>query len=332
MAVFFAYLSVVLIWATTPLAIQWSSDGLSVMTAVAARMTLALALALFIHAVLRNSIAEFWQHRKIYFAASLGIFPNMPLVYWAAQYIPSGLVAVLFAMSPFATGVMTLLILKHNPFSVKGVIALLLALSGLVVIFYHQLHFDVESVYGIAGILLSCVLFSFSSVWVKKLTTQAALQVAPFHQATGALLFALPGLILCWYLMDGSVPQQVSLKSAGAVVYLAVIGSLLGAILFFFILQRLSASAVSLITLMTPVLAIIIGKQLADEALSSQTLIGVSVVLFALLLYLPWSVRGVMTAVNVRLHQYLRSPALDEEGTSAQLELQKIKEYVIRFK
>ncbi len=332
MAVLFAYFSVVLIWATTPLAIQWSSDSLSFIAAAVARMAIALSIALLIHGLLRKSLATYWQHRHIYFAASIGIFPNMPVVYWGVQFIPSGLVAVIFALTPFATGLMTLLLLKQNPFTLKKVLALVLALVGLVVIFYHQLQFDTRSVYGIASVLLSCVLFSFSSVWVKKLTQQEAVSVDAFQQASGALLFSLPGLLLSWWLMDGVLPQQVSVKSGASIMYLAVIGSLVGAALFFYILQRLSASVVSLITLMTPVLAIVIGKALADEDLSSHTLVGVVTVLFALLLYLPWSVRAAIASLNAWLLRKLAEPPLVEGGASAREELQKIKEYVIRFK
>jgi drug/metabolite transporter (DMT)-like permease len=331
-AVLFAYFSVVLIWATTPLAIQWSSDSLSFMAAAASRMSIALAIALLIHALLRKSLVTYWQHSRIYFAASISIFPNMPVVYWGVQFIPSGLVAVIFAMSPFVTGVMTLLLLKQNPFTIKKVMALILALLGLVIIFYHQVQFNSRSVYGIASILLSCLLFSFSSVWVKKLSQQETIKVDAFHQATGALIFALPGLLLTWWLMDGSVPHQVSTKSAAAIIYLSVMGSLVGAALFFYILQRMSASAVSLVTLMTPVLAIIIGKSLANEALPSQTLMGVGLVLLALLFYQPWSLRELIGKLNAWLTLKLTAPALSEEGTSAQQELQKIKEYVIRFK
>lgn len=332
MAVLFAYLSVVLIWATTPLAIQWSSDSLSFIAAAVARMAIALAIALLVHGLLQKSLATYWQHRKIYFAASIGIFPNMPVVYWGVQFIPSGLVAVIFALSPFVTGLMTLWLLKQNPFTPKKVLALVLALLGLVVIFYHQVQFNIRSVFGIVSVLISCVLFSFSSVWVKKLTQQEAVRFDAFNQASGALLFSLPGLVLSWWLMDGTLPQHVSLKSGGAIVYLAIMGSLVGAALFFFILQRMSASAVALITLMTPVLAIIIGKQLADEVLSSQTLIGVAIVLFGLLLYLPWSMSAVRKRINAWLLRQLTRPPMVVGGTSAQQELQKIKEHVIRFK
>lgn len=332
MAVLFAYFSVVLIWATTPLAIQWSSDSVSFIAAAVARMAIALAIALLVHGLLRKSLSTYWQHARIYFAASIGIFPNMPVVYWGVQFIPSGLVAVIFAMSPFVTGLMTLWLLKQNPFTVKKILALALALAGLIIIFYHQLQFNIRSIYGIASILLSCVLFSFSSVWVKKLTQQEAVKLDAFHQASGALLFSLPGLVLCWWLMDGELPQQISMKSGASIIYLSIIGSLVGAALFFYVLQRLSASAVSLITLMTPVLAIIIGKQLANEDLSSQTLTGVAIVLLALLLYMPWSIRAAMVALDTwLLHQLTKRP-LEDGATSAHEELQKIKEHVIRFK
>ncbi len=331
MAVLLAYFSVVLIWATTPLAIQWSSDSLSFMAAAVTRMLIALALALSFFAIVRQSFAIFWQHRLIYFAASIGIFPNMPVVYWAAQFIPSGLVAVIFALLPFVTGLMTLLLLKKNPFSLKKILALLLALTGLIIIFFHQLHFDFRSVYGISGILLSCVLFSFSSVWVKKLTEQQAVTVDAFHQATGSLLFALPGLLLSWWVMDGAIPQAVSIKSAGSIVYLAIVGSLIGSALFFYILQRLSASAVSLITLMTPVLAIVIGKNLADEDLSSHTLFGVALVLVALLFYSSWSFAGVANWCSQKLLSGLQSRAI-EVDKNAESAIQEARDDMIRYK
>jgi len=284
-AVLFAYIFVVLIWATTPLAIQWSSDSVSFVAAVVLRMGLALALALFISTALRRSLFACADAWKVYLAASIGIFPNMPLVYWSAQFIPSGLIAVIFAMSPFVTGVMSLLILRENPFNRRRVFALLIAFGGLVVIFHQQISLDTYAAYGIAGILCSTLLFSVSSVWLKSLNTS----VPAFDQATGALLFAMPGLLLSWYLFDGTLPSTISDKSVGAIVYLAVMGSLLGFTLFFYVLKKLSPSAVSLITLLTPVLALFVGVFVAGERLTLSTLIGAGLVMLALLFYIEWS-------------------------------------------
>ena len=288
MAVLLAYLSVVLIWATTPLTIQWSSDSLSFIAAVMLRMSIALALGLAVNLVFRRKLfaeAKVWQ---VYAAGAIGIFPNMPVVYWSAQFIPSGLVAVVFAMSPFVMGLMTWVLLKHNPFTVRRVIALLLALFGLVVIFHHQIQFSVQSAYGIAGILLSCFLFGFSSVLVKKLNVK----VDAFNQAIGTLLFALPGLLLMWWYVDGHIPAVISMKSLIAVGYLSVFGSLVGAALFFYVLAKMSPTAVSLITFITPVLALILGAWVADEVLTIQLWFGAGLVVVALLLYLNLSVEG----------------------------------------
>lgn len=280
MAVFLAYVLVVLIWATTPLAIQWSSDSISFIAAALARMMIAVACALPIVFALRRQLFPpgAW---KVYLAGSIGIFPNMPVVYWAAQFIPSGLVAVIFAMSPFVTGVLSLLILRENPFTIRRVMALVVALSGLLVIFYGQLRIDREGIYGIGGILLSCLLFSFSSVWMKRLNENTE----AFTQMTGSLLFSLPGLMLTWWWLDGQFPHDFSHKTIGAVAYLAIFGSLLGYTLFFFILKRLSASVVSLVTLMTPLLALVLGVWVADERFTLQLLIGVGMVILALVFY-----------------------------------------------
>lgn len=315
MAVLFAYILVVLIWATTPLAIQWSSGSVHFAAAVILRMGLALALALAINTLMRRSLFAHAGAWKVYLAASLGIFPNMPLVYWSAQYIPSGLVAVIFAMSPFVTGVMTLLILRENPFNRRRLLALCIAFGGLLIIFHHQWRMDLYAAYGIAGILGSTLLFSLSSVWLKSLNTS----VPAFDQATGSLLFAMPGLVLAWWILDGSIPTGISDKSATAIVYLAVMGSLLGFTLFFFVLKKLSPSAVSLVTLITPVLALIIGVSVAGEQLTLSTLVGAALVLLALLFYIDWSFG----------HWFERSL---RRGRSNAVTLTDIKEQFIQYK
>lgn len=288
MKILIAYFSVVLVWATTPLTIQWSSDSLSFIAAVLLRMSFALLIGLAINVFLRRKLFAQSGAWKVYAAGAIGIFPNMPVVYWSAQFIPSGLVAVVFAMSPFVMGLMTLLLLKQNPFSARRLFALSLALSGLVVIFYHQIHFDLRAAYGVAGILLSCFLFSFSSVLVKKVEVK----VDAFNQALGTLLFALPFLLMMWWLMDGQIPASISIKSLAAVSYLAIFGSLIGAGLFFYVLSNMSPTAVSLITFMTPVLALILGSWVAHESLSAQLWFGAAMVVTALLLYIDFSIEG----------------------------------------
>ncbi len=290
MAILLAYFSVVLIWATTPLAIQWSSDSLSFIAAASLRMSIALALGLLINMLLRRKLFCSSQVWRTYAAGAISVFPNMPVVYWSAQYIPSGLIAVIFAMSPFVTGLMTMVLLKQNPFSLRRVIALSVALLGLIIIFYNQFQIHTHAVYGMLGILFSCFLFSFSSVLVKKVDSQ----VDAFNQMLGSLLFALPGLLLSWWLLDGFMPNLVSTKSWAAIGYLAILGSLLGITLFFYVLANMTATAVSMITFMTPIIALVLGALLANESLGWQVWVGAILVIMALLFYLDLSVNEIL--------------------------------------
>ncbi len=315
MTILIAYFFVVLIWATTPLAIQWSSDSLSFIAAASLRMALALTIGLLINFVLRRKLFSDANAWRTYAAGAIGIFPNMPVVYWSAQFIPSGLIAVIFAMSPFVTGLMTIILLKQNPFNLRRMFALLLAVAGLIVIFHQQFQLSVNALYGVAGILLSCFLFGFSSVLVKKVDVKTH----AFDQMLGSLLFSLPGLLISWWLLDGHLPLMISDRSLAAISYLAILGSLLGITLFFYVLANMTATAVSMITFMTPILALLLGAVLAHESLSWQLWVGASCVITALLAYQDFS-------LNARLLKALRRPAWREDS------LRELKREVSRFK
>jgi drug/metabolite transporter (DMT)-like permease len=276
-----AYLSVIAIWATTPLAITWSNDSLSPYAAVCSRMLLAFLCGLLLTTLITRKTPLQIKHWRLYFVASLGLFPNMPLVYWAVQYIPSGLVSVIFAISPFLVGLSSMLVLKENPFNIRRIAALLAAIAGLCLIFLEQLELGENALKGICAILLSALVFSLSSVWLKRLSSE----VKAIEQTLGALAFSLPGLLLCWYVLDGNLPHHISLKSAASITYLAVFGSLIGFLAYFYILQKLPVAAVSVIPLLPPVFALMLGKLLNNEPLSQSTVVGTALIISALAIY-----------------------------------------------
>ena len=87
-----------LIWSTTPLAVKWSGEGPGFLLGVLARMGLATFLCLALVAVLRLEFPWHQIARRAYYAGALGAYAAMLLVYWAAQYVPSGLISVLFGL------------------------------------------------------------------------------------------------------------------------------------------------------------------------------------------------------------------------------------------
>ncbi len=284
---YIAYGTVVLLWSTTPLAIQFSNSSFDFATAVSLRMVIAFSVAFLVLNLFRFSMPFDYDAIKSYFAASLGIFPAMPLVYWSAQYISSGLVAVLFGIMPFSVGIFSYVIYGENIFTRRKTLALLMAVTGISVIFSEQLTAENHQIYGVVGVLCSTSFFAVSALWTKKISAQ----VGALPQTVGALGFSLPSFALLWLLAGGSLPEKIEEHSVMSIAYLAVIGSVFGFTMYFYIVKRFTAQSVSLITLITPVLALLIGMTVADEAFSNTMLLGAGLVVAALIFYQDIRVR-----------------------------------------
>ena len=92
--------------------------------------------------------------------------------------------------------------------------------------------------------------------------------------------------LISWLVLDGTLPVETwQAKSLWATVYLGVFGSLIGFYAYFTVLQKLSASSVTLITLITPVIALTLGTVLNGEAITDKLLIGAFMVLLGLSIY-----------------------------------------------
>lgn len=281
MQVISAYILVVVVWSTTPLAIHFSNDSFTFVTAITLRMLFAFVCC---YALLKFMKEPLIKHRRdwlSYAASALGLFPAMLLVYWAAQYIPSGLMSVVMGVYPFFVGVVSYFVLKENTFTISRCIALACAVTGLAVINIDQMSLGKEAVWGVLTMIFVCVLWAFSSVYVKKLGSD----ISPVRQGTGSVAVALPFFLVAWLFMDAEVPQSVSQKSVWAVTYLVIVGSVISHTLWFYVLREFSVSSVALIPLMTPVMAITWGILFAEESLSSNTVLGAGIILFSLALY-----------------------------------------------
>jgi drug/metabolite transporter (DMT)-like permease len=85
--------------------------------------------------------------------------------------------------------------------------------------------------------------------------------------------------------MDGELPETIASRAGMSIIYLALFGSVIGFALFFYILKHVSASRVSLITLVTPVTALLLGRYLNDEPLTVQIMTGAMMILMGLASY-----------------------------------------------
>jgi drug/metabolite transporter (DMT)-like permease len=191
----------------------------------------------------------------------------MLCTYWGAQYVHSGLVSVLFGLTPLVTGALAVLWLDEPALTRARIGGMLLGVAGLALIFgVGEAMPGGQAVPGMAALLLAVFIYSASLVWVKRIGDDSP----PLATTAGTLCVAVPLFVFAWVLLDGRVPDALPARAAAAIVYLGVFGSVLGFALYFYVIKHLPAGQVALITLVTPVLALLLGHTLNGEAVHEQ--------------------------------------------------------------
>ena len=282
MSVPLAYLTIVAIWSTTPLAIQWSALGTGFAFAVMARMVIGVCLAVALIAVWRIGLPLHRQARRSYLAGGLGMFGSMLATYWGAQYIHSGLVSVLFGLSPLVTSLLAAIWLGESALRPAKLAGMACGLGGLALIFgdSHQMA-GPQAALGIAALLLAVTIYSASLVAVKHIGDHSP----PLATTAGSLLVAVPLFVLAWWLADGQLPRDVPPRATAAIVYLGVCGSVLGFALYYYVIKHLETGKVALITLVTPVLALLLGHLANGEAVEARVWAGAGLISLGLALH-----------------------------------------------
>lgn len=285
MSVPLAYIGVIIIWSTTPLAIKWSGVDSGFLFGVTARMLIGLLFSsVLIMLLSHRSLPWDKASRKVYLVAGIAIYGAMLSVYWGSQYISSGFISVIFGLNPIITGIMAALWLNERSLTPAKILGVLLGVAGLIVIFNQAVDLGGHAVIGITAVCLSVFLHSWSGVWFKKLD----IKLTALEITHGGLMVSVPLYLLTWFMLQGTWPESFSERGLGSIIYLGIFGSVLGFVLYFYILKHIDVSRVSLITLITPVVALFLGYALNNEVLNITVLVGAGLIMLGMSFY-QWS-------------------------------------------
>lgn len=283
-----AYITIILLWATTPLAIKWSGEGPGFLFGVTARMTIGLICILLMLCLSKQRLP--WHRKALltYLAVAVQIYPSMLAVYWAAQFIPSGWISVIFGLLPLMTALLAAIWLRERSLTLGKLLAYFMGISGLWVMFGSALQLGHDAVLGIIGVLVSTFLQAISSVWVKRI----AAKIPALSQVTGGLLLSVPIYLITWATLDGHWPTDISPVSLASIIYLGAIATTFGFMLYYYLLLYQSATKVALITLVSPILALLLGHAVNHEPLTMKVVTGTLLILSGLVF---WSINGFKT-------------------------------------
>ncbi len=283
-----AFVAVILIWSTTPLAIKWSSLGAGFSFAAFTRMALGTLLCALLLVLLRVRVPLHRRARLAYLVSGVSMFGTMVLTYWSAQYVNSGMISVLYGLTPLLTSLGAVLWLKEDAITPSKLAGMLLGLAGLALVFGDGFRMGAGVAWGLIALFTAVLLQSLGLVWLKRIDDDSP----PLATTLGTLTVALPLFFAAWWLADGHWPEALPPRALAATLYLGVVGSVLGFALYYYLIKHLDAGRIALITLVTPVLALLLGQALNHEAVLPQVWMGAGSIVLGLCVH-RWGGRWV---------------------------------------
>src|SRR5678815_2538919 len=269
------------IWGSTWLFIKLGLEDLPPFTFAGIRFVIACAIVLSIIRIrgleLPRARAD-WILLAVTGILSFGF--NYGLVFWGEQYITSGLAALLQATLPAFGLVFAHFHLPGERLSWSKSGGVVLGVCGVAVVFSKQLAISGrQALAGCIALILSAAFAAYSNVLVKK----HGKNLNPAILTGGQMFFGLLLLMAAGISLEGNpfrfhwTPMAVI-----ALLYLAVVGSVIAFMLYYWLVLNMDVTKSMLIALVTPVVAVILGMIVLNEEFGWRTLAGGAMIILGI--------------------------------------------------
>jgi drug/metabolite transporter (DMT)-like permease len=265
---------VALIWGTTWVAIKFSLQGFPPFAGAMLRFVVAI-IVLLAYVRWKNIPLTLPRttFRYVLVTSLLLYVLNYGFIYWAEQYLNAGVTAIFFAAVPLVTALASTFAFKSETFCYRRYSGIVIGLVGILIVFFDQLlitAFDGNVIVASVAVLIAAIAAALSVVIVKKhLMTTSAVTLTVHQLLWGTVAL---GVIAAAKGEFGAI--EYSVAAMAALTYLGVAGSALAFVLYYSLLQHTSASTLSTMTYITPLIAVFTGWLLLDESISLRAVLG----------------------------------------------------------
>jgi drug/metabolite transporter (DMT)-like permease len=267
------WLLLCLIWGSTWLFIKLGLSDLPPFTFAGIRFVIGLAILLAIIKARRLSLPRTRADWMLLATTGLLSFSlNYGLVFWGEQYVSSGLAALLQATIPVFGLVIAHFYLPGEQMSPVKIIGVLMGVAGVGVIFSNQL--SVAGPRALAG-CTALVVGSACAAYANVLVKARGSKLNPAILAGGQMFFGLIPLLLIGILLEGNPFNfHWTRMAVVSLIYLAIVGSVVAFLLYYWLVQHMDVTKTMLIALVTPVFAVTLGVMVLNEDLNWRTFAG----------------------------------------------------------
>ena len=270
------YALICLIWGSTWLVIKIGLEGVPPFLGAGLRFALGAAVLAALTAA-REPGAPLDRDDKIAIWSSglLSFTLSYACVYWAEQYISSGLTAILYCTMPLVVALLSRFWTRAETLSSRKIGGILVAMLGTLLLFWPGRGVTRGQLLGMASALVSAAAAAVNLVMLKRHSRRTDIfRLNGYAMAIGA------ACLLCLSALTESYGSVAwSRANVSAIVYLALVGSVTAFLSYTYLVKVMDATKLSMITLIFPLIAVALGCAFLHEQTTVRTWLGMATVL-----------------------------------------------------
>ncbi|MCA3877301.1 MAG: EamA family transporter [Burkholderia sp.] len=272
------YFVTVLIWGTTWIAIKWQLGSVPPPVSIAWRFWLAAVVLFALLRVMRRPVRPPREAWRFLVAQGFALFClNFLCFYYAEQVVPSGLVAVIFSTAPLLNSINGRLFMGR-PLRPSAIAGALLGLTGIACLFWQQMagHLDDHATWtGLAIAFAGTMCFSIGNLLSSRMQSMGLhpLVTNGWAMLIGAAILTVGSAVAGVPFMLDTSPRYL-----GALVYLAVPGSVIGFTAYLTLVGRIGPERAAYCTVLFPIVALAVSTVLEGYQWSTLAVVGLLLV------------------------------------------------------
>jgi drug/metabolite transporter (DMT)-like permease len=275
--IIFNYLLLCLIFGTTFLAIKVGVDASAPPFFSAGIRFFIAGLILFSWMLWRRKASfSLLLRKEMLFTGFALTFGTFSTLYWAEQYVSSGIAAVLSATGPIMILVLQIIVIRQRP-TARSTFGCIIGFAGVFLLLLPSLTLSVSVLWMIGSVAILVGEFSYSAgALYSKRVIQRFSDASPIALNSVQMMYG--GLLL---LLLSAFTEQVDMKNllttnaVGSLLYLIVIGSMVGHSLFYWLVSKTNPVFPATWLYVSPLIALAIGALFYRETITWVTVLGV---------------------------------------------------------
>jgi len=270
------------IWGSSYLFIAIGTQSMPPLTLVTIRLLVGAAALQIVLRARRMTLPR--APRALAGLAFMGLSNNIipfTLITWAetpgAQQVNSGLAAVLVAAVPIFTVIIAHFALRDERFTALRVTGVLVGFLGVAVLMSPR--FDraggEQQILGALAVVVASASYAAAVVFSRR----ALKGIAPIVLGAVQMTFSAAMLLPFALLIERPSLADVRPEAWFAVGWLGLLGSGIAYILYFGLIQRIGATRTTMVTYLSPIVAVVLGAAFNDESLEWTLLAGMALII-----------------------------------------------------